>query len=81
MKKVLVSIIMGSQSDWPTMQESAGILDEFKVPYEVKVLSAHRTPKRTAKFAETARKRNVKVIIAGAGGAAALPGMLAAYTS
>lgn len=76
-----VGIIMGSQSDWPTMSHAATILDELEIPYETRIVSAHRTPKRMADYAETARERGLKVIIAGAGGAAHLPGMVAAQTT
>ncbi|NMP30828.1 5-(carboxyamino)imidazole ribonucleotide mutase [Thalassotalea sp. M1531] len=76
-----VGIIMGSKSDWPTMQHAAEMLDLFGVPYETKVVSAHRTPHLLAEYAESAKDRGIKVIIAGAGGAAHLPGMTAAYTS
>lgn len=76
-----VGIIMGSKSDWPTMQHAAQMLDSLNVPYETKVVSAHRTPHLLAEYAETAKARGLKVIIAGAGGAAHLPGMAAAYTS
>ncbi|WP_448554323.1 5-(carboxyamino)imidazole ribonucleotide mutase [Thalassotalea montiporae] len=76
-----VGIIMGSKSDWPTMQHAAEMLDLFGVPYETKVVSAHRTPHLLAEYAESAKSRGIKVIIAGAGGAAHLPGMTAAYTS
>ena len=72
---------MGSDSDWPTMKEAAEILDEFQIPFEKRVVSAHRTPDLMAEYGKTARKRGLKVIIAGAGGAAHLPGMLAAYTT
>ncbi len=72
---------MGSRSDWPTMREAARLLDEFGVSYEAKVVSAHRTPDRLAAYARSARGRGIKVIIAGAGGAAHLPGMVAAMTS
>ena len=78
--QVLVGIVMGSQSDWPTMQRAAGILDELGVAHEVKIVSAHRTPDRMFAYAETAVGRGLRVIIAGAGGAAHLPGMLAAKT-
>jgi 5-(carboxyamino)imidazole ribonucleotide mutase len=74
-----VAIIMGSDSDLPVMKEAANILDEFGIGYEIKVLSAHRTPELTAEFASGAHKRGIKVIIAGAGGAAHLPGVAAAY--
>ena len=71
---------MGSQSDWRTMQDAAGMLDDLGAAYEVKIISAHRTPARLTAFAETAHKSGFAVIIAGAGGAAHLPGMLAANT-
>lgn len=73
----LVGIIMGSTSDWETMKHACDILDELNVPYEKKVVSAHRTPDFMFEYAETARERGIKVIIAGAGGAAHLPGMTA----
>lgn len=76
-----VAIIMGSQSDWPTMKSAADILDTLGVGYEAKIISAHRTPDRMADFAKAARADGFKVIIAGAGGAAHLPGMTAAMTS
>ncbi len=76
-----VGIIMGSKSDWPTMKLAAEMLDQFGVPYETKVVSAHRTPQLLADYATTAKERGLKVIIAGAGGAAHLPGMTAAFTS
>ena len=76
-----VAIIMGSQSDWPTMRNAAETLDALGVPYEAKIISAHRTPDRMADFAKGAREAGFKVIIAGAGGAAHLPGMTASYTS
>lgn len=66
---------MGSQSDWPTMKHASKILNTFKIKHEVKIISAHRTPKRLFTYAEEADKRGIKVIIAGAGGAAHLPGM------
>jgi 5-(carboxyamino)imidazole ribonucleotide mutase len=78
--KPVVGIIMGSRSDWPTLKAAASILDRLKVPYETRVVSAHRTPKRLYSYANTARKRGLKVIIAGAGGAAHLPGMTASMT-
>lgn len=78
--KPLVGIIMGSDSDLPTMQQAADVLQEFDVPYEIKVISAHRTPDDMADYAKTACDRGLKVIIAGAGGAAHLPGMTAAHT-
>ncbi|MGA9604072.1 MAG: 5-(carboxyamino)imidazole ribonucleotide mutase [Methyloceanibacter sp.] len=78
--KPVVGIIMGSRSDWPTMQAAASILDTLKIPYETRVVSAHRTPKRLYSYASSAQKRGLKVIIAGAGGAAHLPGMTASMT-
>lgn len=81
MTSPIVSIIMGSQSDWPTMKNATSILDELGIAYETQVVSAHRTPDRLATFAKTAAERGIKVIIAGAGGAAHLPGMAAAFTS
>ncbi|MEC1738359.1 5-(carboxyamino)imidazole ribonucleotide mutase [Bacillus mojavensis] len=77
----LVGIIMGSTSDWETMKNACDILEELEVPYEKKVVSAHRTPDFMFEYAETARGRGIKVIIAGAGGAAHLPGMTAAKTT
>ncbi|MDX1637675.1 MAG: 5-(carboxyamino)imidazole ribonucleotide mutase [Balneolaceae bacterium] len=79
--KPLVAVIMGSDSDWPTMREACNILEHFDVPYEKKVVSAHRTPDMMAEFGKQARERGIKVIIAGAGGAAHLPGMTAAHTT
>ena len=76
----LVGVIMGSQSDWPTMQHAVKVLDELGVPLEKRIISAHRTPERLYEYARTARQRGLKVIIAGAGGAAHLPGMTAALT-
>ncbi len=78
--KPLVSVIMGSQSDWDTMQHAASTLKEFEVPHEYRIVSAHRTPAWLAEFASQAESRGVEVIIAGAGGAAHLPGMAAAQT-
>ncbi|TDB80115.1 MULTISPECIES: 5-(carboxyamino)imidazole ribonucleotide mutase [unclassified Micromonospora] len=75
-----VGLIMGSDSDWPTMKAAAEALDEFGVPYEVGVVSAHRTPVKMIEYGRTAADRGVKVIIAGAGGAAHLPGMVASVT-
>lgn len=75
-----VGIIMGSDSDWPTMKAAAEICDEFGVVYEARVVSAHRTPADMAEYARTASERGLQVIIAGAGGAAHLPGMVASYT-
>ena len=80
-KAPVVGIIMGSQSDWPVMQEAARMLDAMGVAYEAKIVSAHRTPDRLAEYAKTARGRGIQVVIAGAGGAAHLPGMAAAMTS
>ena len=76
----LVGIVMGSQSDWPTMRLAAEMLDALEVPYETRIVSAHRTPDRLAAYAKSARERGLRAIIAGAGGAAHLPGMLAAMT-
>ncbi|SIQ91855.1 5-(carboxyamino)imidazole ribonucleotide mutase [Marinobacterium stanieri] len=75
-----VAIVMGSRSDWPTMEEAAGILDTLGVEYDAEVVSAHRTPDKMFRFAEQAAENGYKVIIAGAGGAAHLPGMIAAKT-
>ncbi len=77
---VKVGIIMGSQSDWPTLKEAAKILDELLVPYEAKIVSAHRTPDRLWAYGKAAADRGLQVIIAGAGGAAHLPGMMASKT-
>jgi 5-(carboxyamino)imidazole ribonucleotide mutase len=76
----VVGIIMGSQSDWATMRAAAKLLDQFEVPYETRIVSAHRTPDRLYEYAQSARDRGLKVIVAGAGGAAHLPGMAAAMT-
>jgi len=76
-----IGVIMGSSSDWETMKHACDILDELQVPYEKKVVSAHRTPDLMFEYAETSRKRGIQVIIAGAGGAAHLPGMVAAKTT
>lgn len=78
--KAVVGIIMGSQSDWPILKKAAAILDELQVPHEVRIVSAHRTPERLYDYAKSAKDRGLKVIIAGAGGAAHLPGMTAALT-
>lgn len=75
-----IAIIMGSQSDWPTMKQAADVLDRLAVPYEARIVSAHRTPERLFSFAKGAAEAGFKVIIAGAGGAAHLPGMVAALT-
>ena len=80
-KKNLVSVVMGSKSDWETMQDTCDILDEFKIPYETKIVSAHRTPNRLFNYAKKAKLNGVSVIIAGAGGAAHLPGMIASLTT
>ena len=77
---VKVGIIMGSQSDWPTMKEAAAVLDELGVAYEAKIVSAHRTPDRLWAYGKSAVERGLQVIIAGAGGAAHLPGMMASKT-
>ena len=77
----LVGVVMGSQSDWATMQLAAETLAGLGVPHEVRILSAHRTPDRLAEYAKSARSRGLRVIVAGAGGAAHLPGMCAAWTS
>ncbi|MDX1592255.1 MAG: 5-(carboxyamino)imidazole ribonucleotide mutase [Balneolaceae bacterium] len=79
--KPIVGVVMGSDSDWPTMKEAAQALTEFGVPFEKQVVSAHRTPDVMAEYGVTARERGLKIIIAGAGGAAHLPGMLASYTT
>jgi 5-(carboxyamino)imidazole ribonucleotide mutase len=76
----LVGVIMGSKSDWPTMKHAVEMLEEFGVPHEVEVVSAHRTPDKMFDYASSAQSRGLKVIIAGAGGAAHLPGMVAAKT-
>ena len=77
----VIGIIMGSSSDEPTMQKGCTILDELQIPYDITVCSAHRNPDRTAEYARTAKARGLKVIIAGAGLAAALPGVIAAHTT
>ena len=79
--KPLVGVIMGSISDWEYMQKAVEVLEEFGVPYEVKVVSAHRTPEKMYEYAKSARRRGLEVIIAGAGGAAHLPGMTASLTT
>ena len=78
--KAVVGIIMGSQSDWPTLKKAAEILADLQVPFETKIVSAHRTPERLYDYAKSAKSRGLKVIIAGAGGAAHLPGMTASLT-
>jgi 5-(carboxyamino)imidazole ribonucleotide mutase len=80
MSEPVVGVVMGSDSDWPMLEPAAEALNEFAVPYEVHVVSAHRTPRRMLQYAETAAARGLRVIIAGAGGAAHLPGMIAAAT-
>ncbi len=77
---MLVGVVMGSRSDWPTMEHAAKVLEQLGIPHECRVVSAHRTPERLADYGRTAAGRGLKVIIAGAGGAAHLPGMLAAHT-
>lgn len=79
--KAVVAVIMGSLSDWPTMKEACDVLKAFGIPFEKQILSAHRTPDEMRDFAINARKAGIKIIIAGAGGAAHLPGMTAAYTT
>ena len=81
MSKIQVGLIMGSQSDWSTMKEAADILSELGVAYETKIVSAHRTPDRLWEYGKSAEQRGLKVIIAGAGGAAHLPGMIASKTN
>ncbi|MDP1558573.1 MAG: 5-(carboxyamino)imidazole ribonucleotide mutase [Nitrosomonas sp.] len=81
MKKPLVSIVMGSSSDWEVMQHAVNVLKDFDIPYEALIVSAHRTPDRMFEFSATAMERGIKCIIAGAGGAAHLPGMIAAKTT
>ena len=80
MSQPLVGLVMGSDSDWPVLEPAAAALREFDVPYEVGVVSAHRTPRRMLEYAEGAADRGLRVIVAGAGGAAHLPGMVAAAT-
>ncbi|MDW3225042.1 MAG: 5-(carboxyamino)imidazole ribonucleotide mutase [Paracoccaceae bacterium] len=80
MTEPVVGIIMGSQSDWPTMREAAGVLDDLEVSYETRIVSAHRTPDRLWDYGSKAADRGLQVIIAGAGGAAHLPGMMASKT-
>ncbi len=80
MKKPVVGVVMGSNSDWKVMSQACEVLKEFGVPHEARVVSAHRTPDAMFEYAETAAERGIKVIIAGAGGAAHLPGMLASKT-
>ena len=80
MSATKIAICMGSQSDWPTMKEAAAILDSLDLPCDIRIISAHRTPDRLAEFARTAEAQGFEIIIAGAGGAAHLPGMIAAQT-
>jgi phosphoribosylaminoimidazole carboxylase PurE protein len=79
-KKPLIAIIMGSDSDYPAMKDAEDVLKEFKIPYDIKIVSAHRTPEEMYDFAKTAVKSGLRVVIAGAGGAAHLPGMVASLT-
>ena len=79
-KHPCISIIMGSQSDWPVMKHASAMLKDFGIAHEIRIVSAHRTPKRLIEFAENAAGRGIQIIIAGAGGAAHLPGMVAAIT-
>ncbi|HYI76518.1 MAG TPA: 5-(carboxyamino)imidazole ribonucleotide mutase [Chryseolinea sp.] len=81
MTKPLIGIIMGSQSDLKVMKDAAEVLEELGIPYELTIVSAHRTPQRLVEYASTARSRGLKVVVAGAGGAAHLPGMVASLTS
>ncbi len=81
MPNAIIGLIMGSKSDWETMKEAAIIMDELEIPYEAKIISAHRTPQRLYDYAKNAKSNGLKIIIAGAGGAAHLPGMVAAMTS
>ncbi|MBL8992261.1 MAG: AIR carboxylase family protein, partial [Spirochaetia bacterium] len=81
MKQALVGIIMGSASDLNVMEEAAFVLKEMDIPYEMDVVSAHRTPERMVEYAQKARERGLRIIIAGAGGAAHLPGMIASLTT
>ena len=80
-KAIQISVVMGSQSDWQTMQEACDLLEKLDVSFEKKIVSAHRTPDRLYEYANSLRKRRVKVVIAGAGGAAHLPGMIASKTN
>ncbi|SMO52935.1 5-(carboxyamino)imidazole ribonucleotide mutase [Gracilimonas mengyeensis] len=81
MSNPIVGVVMGSDSDWSTMKEATEILDHFEVPYEKRVVSAHRTPDVMAEYGKEAKSRGIQIIIAGAGGAAHLPGMLASHTT
>lgn len=80
-EEILVGIIMGSKSDWPTMQKASELLNEFDIPHECRVVSAHRTPEWMVRYAQQAEQRGLRIIIAGAGGAAHLPGMVASLTT
>ena len=80
-ERPLIGIVMGSDSDWPTMSKAADVLKSFDIPYEAKVVSAHRTPELMYEYAQSAEERGLAAIIAGAGGAAHLPGMLASLTT
>jgi 5-(carboxyamino)imidazole ribonucleotide mutase len=80
-KKPLVAVVMGSQSDWETMSEACDVLNDLEIPNEARIVSAHRTPKRLYQFAEEAKASGIQIIIAGAGGAAHLPGMIASITT
>ena len=80
-QKNIISIVMGSKSDWITMKDACEILDELRIPYETKIISAHRTPNRLFNYAKKIKLKGIKVIIAGAGGSAHLPGMIASLTS
>ncbi len=81
MSTPIVGLVMGSDSDWSTMKQAADILEKFEIPFEKRVVSAHRTPDDMSDYGKTARDRGIKIIIAGAGGAAHLPGMLASHTT
>ena len=81
MNKPLVGVLMGSQSDWPTMKLATSVFDDFNISYETKIISAHRTPNRLFEYGIAAKKNGLKVLIAGAGGAAHLPGMIASKTT
>ena len=81
MKRARVGILMGSDSDWPTFEQAAKVLTEFRVPYQARVLSAHRSPSQVRRYAQQAPRRGIKVLIAGAGGAAHLAGVVAAHTA
>ena len=80
-KNITIGLVMGSQSDWDTMQLASDILKEFKISHEIKIVSAHRTPERLFSYSKTAENRGIKIIIAGAGGAAHLPGMISSISN